>query len=78
MKNVIKLGFLALAFGMFTVACGGQKTAENATDSVATEAGQAIDSAAQVADSAVNAVADSAQKTIDSVQSAVADTAHAH
>lgn len=73
MKNVIKIGFLALSFGIFAVACGGAKT-ENATDSTATAAGNTIDSAAKAATNVVDsaakaatAVVDSAAKKVDSV-----------
>ncbi|MEZ2445204.1 hypothetical protein QFZ51_005842 [Chitinophaga sp. W3I9] len=76
MKNVIKIGFLALSFGLFAVACGGAKT-ENGTDSTASAAGASIDSAAQVATSAVDSVADAAKATVDSTAKTV-DSAAAH
>ncbi|NLR81719.1 hypothetical protein FHW36_10796 [Chitinophaga polysaccharea] len=74
MKNVIKIGFLALSFGIFAVACGGGAKTENATDSTATAAGNTIDSAAKAATNVVDsaakaatAVVDSAAKKVDSV-----------
>ncbi len=77
MKNVIKFGFLALAFGIFAVACGGGASEQKA-DSTATQATQAIDSAANAANQAVGAVADSAKKTVDSVAKAVDSAAAKH
>ncbi len=76
MKNVIKIGFLALSFGLFAVACGGAKT-ESGADSTATAAGASIDSAAQVATSTVDSVADAAKATVDSAAKTV-DSAAAH
>ena len=76
MKNVLKIGFLAFAFGLFVVACGQGAGTGESTDSAATEATESIDSAANVADSAVNAVADSAKQAVDSVAGAAADSAH--
>lgn len=72
MKNVIKLGFLALSFGLFAVACGGGE--KPATDSTATNAGAVIDSAAAKVDSAAAgaaAVVDSAAAKVDSVAAKV-------
>jgi hypothetical protein len=76
MKNVIKIGFLALSFGLFAVACGGAKT-ETGTDSTASAAGAAIDSAAQVATSTVDSVANAAKSTVDSAAKTI-DSAAAH
>lgn len=76
MKNVIKIGFLALSFGIFAVACGGAKT-ENATDSTATAASSAIDSAAKASTNAVDSVAAAAKATVDSAAKTV-DSAAAH
>lgn len=67
MKNALKIGFLALAFGLFVTACGGGTGTGEATDSAANAATEAIDSTAAVADSALDATADSAKSAIDSV-----------
>ncbi|WP_212006335.1 hypothetical protein [Chitinophaga sp. HK235] len=78
MKNVIKLGFLALSFGLFAVACGGGEN-KTATDSTATNAA-AIDSAAAKVDTAAAKV-DSAAAKVDSAAAAAAtkvDSAAAH
>ena len=74
MKNLIKIGFLALSFGLFAVACGGAAT-ENATDSTATEASSAIDSAANAATSTVDSVAAQAQAAVDSAAASPSATA---
>jgi hypothetical protein len=74
MKNVLKIGFLAFALGLFVTACGGGAGTGETTDSAATSATEAIDSAAATADSAVSAVADSAKSAVDSVAGAVADS----
>ncbi|HEY8914814.1 MAG TPA: hypothetical protein VIM87_00210 [Chitinophaga sp.] len=66
MKNILKISFLALAFGLFVTACGSGTGSETA-DSTANAATEAIDSTAASADSAVNAVADSAKQAVDSV-----------
>lgn len=76
MKNVIKIGFLALSFGLFAVACGGAKT-ETAGDSTAVNAGATIDSAAKAATSAVDSVATAAKATVDSAAKTV-DSVAAH
>jgi hypothetical protein len=77
MKNALKIGFLALSFGLFVVACGeGAKTGE-AADSTATAASQAIDSTANAAQAQVGAIADSAHQTVDSIKAA-ADSAVKH
>jgi hypothetical protein len=73
MKNALKIGFLALAFGLFVTACGSGAGTGEATDSAANAATEAIDSTAAVADSALNATADSAKAAVDSV---AADTTH--
>jgi hypothetical protein len=75
MKNTLKIGFLALAFGLFVAACGSGAGTGESTDSAATSATESIDSTAAAADSAVNAVADSARMAVDS---AAADTSKAH
>lgn len=68
MKNVIKIGFFALAFGLFAVACGGGQT-ETTGDSTAT--GAPIDTAAaQVATPAPDSLAG-----VDTSVVAPADTA---
>ncbi|KAA2242036.1 hypothetical protein F0L74_18635 [Chitinophaga agrisoli] len=67
MKNTLKIGFLALAFGLFVAACGSGAGTGETTDSAATTATEAIDSAANVADSTVGAVADSAKQAVDSI-----------
>jgi hypothetical protein len=77
MKNVIKIGFLALSFGLFAVACGGANN-ENATDSTATEASAAIDSAANAATSTVDSVAAQAQAAVDSAAKTVDSAAAQH
>ena len=77
MKNLIKIGFLALSFGLFAVACGGAAT-ENATDSTATEASSAIDSAANAATSTVDSVAAQAQAAVDSAAKTVDSAAAQH
>lgn len=76
MKNVIKIGFLALSFGIFAVACGGAKT-ENSADSTATAASSSIDSAAKASTNAVDSVADAAKASVDSAAKTV-DSAAAH
>ena len=72
MKNALKIGFLALAFGLFVTACGSG-TGSETTDSTANAATEAIDSTAASADSAISATADSAKAVVDSV---AADTTH--
>jgi hypothetical protein len=76
MKNVIKIGFLALSFGIFAVACGGAKT-ETTGDSTATAASNVIDSAAQASTNAVDSVAAAAKATVDSAAKTI-DSAAAH
>ncbi|SEW54717.1 hypothetical protein [Chitinophaga arvensicola] len=76
MKNVIKIGFLALSFGLFAVACGGAKT-ETTGDSTATAASNTIDSAATAATANVDSVANAAKATVDSAAKTV-DSAAAH
>jgi len=77
MKNVIKIGFLALSFGLFAVACGGAKT-ETAGDSTAVNAAaNTIDSAATAATASVDSVAAAAKATVDSAAKTV-DSAAAH
>ncbi|GAA3939848.1 hypothetical protein GO495_10295 [Chitinophaga oryziterrae] len=73
MKNFLKIGFLALALGVFVASCGGNGSSEG-TDSTANAATEAIDSSKAVADSTVSAVVDSAKATVDSVAKAAADT----
>ncbi|MBC9932488.1 hypothetical protein [Chitinophaga qingshengii] len=71
MKNVIKLGFLALSFGLFAVACGGGE--KPASDSAAiNNAANTIDSAAAKVDAAAGAAAN----TIDSAAAKVDSAAH--
>jgi hypothetical protein len=71
MKNVIKIGFFAVAFGLFAVACGGGAKTES-TDSTATA--PAIDSAAQQ----VAPPADTLAKVDTSAAAPVADSAAHH
>lgn len=73
MKNVLKIGFLALAFGLFVTACGSGAGTSETTDSATNAATESIDSTAAAADSSINAVADSAKAAVDS---AAADTTH--
>ncbi|MFY0253941.1 hypothetical protein ACDQ55_08315 [Chitinophaga sp. 30R24] len=77
MKNVIKIGFFALSFGLFAVACGGGKT-ETATDSTATAASSAIDSAAKAATTTVDSAAAAAKANVDSAANATVDSVAAH
>lgn len=71
MKNVIKIGFFAVALSLFAVACGGGAKTESA-DSTATA--PALDSAAQHA----AAPADTLAKVDTSAAPAAADTAAHH
>ena len=73
MKNLLKIGFLALAIGVFATACGGAGT-ETTTDSTANAATESIDSAKTVADSTVAAITDSAKTAIDSTAKAATDS----
>ncbi|HEY9262486.1 hypothetical protein [Chitinophaga sp.] len=77
MKNVIKIGFLALSFGIFAVACGGGAKTE-ATDSTATAASSTIDSAANAATSTVDSVANAAKATVDSAAKTIDSAAAKH
>lgn len=76
MKNVIKIGFLALSFGIFAVACGGGAKPEG--DSTATAAASTIDSAAKVATSTVDSVANAAKATVDSAAKTIDSAAAKH
>ena len=73
MKNVLKIGFLALAFGLFVAACGSGAGTSESADSATNAATESIDSTANAADSAISATADSAKAAVDSV---AADTTH--
>jgi hypothetical protein len=73
MKNLLKIGFLALAIGVFATACGGGASEAN-TDSTATAATESIDSAKLAAESQIAATTDSAKSAVDSVSKAATDT----
>ncbi|SFW51101.1 hypothetical protein [Chitinophaga sancti] len=77
MKNALKIGFLALALGVFATACGGN-SGENATDSTAAATTQNIDSVANAAQDSIAAKADTAKAAVDSVAAAAKDTAAKH
>lgn len=77
MKNVIKIGFLALSFGIFAVACGGGAT-KTEGDSTATAAGSTIDSAAHAATNTVDSVAAAAKATVDSAAKTIDSAAAKH
>ncbi|WPQ65385.1 hypothetical protein SIO70_11060 [Chitinophaga sancti] len=72
MKNALKIGFLALALGVFVTACGGGAS-ETATDSTAA-ATQAIDSVANAANDSITAKADTAKAATDSIAAAAKDS----
>ncbi|WP_343692028.1 hypothetical protein [Chitinophaga sp.] len=76
MKNALKIGFLALALGVFVTACGGGAS-EAAQDSTAATT-QAIDSVANAANDSIAAKADTAKAAVDSVAAAAKDTAAKH
>lgn len=73
MKNALKIGFLALALGVFATACGGN-SGESATDSTAAATTQNIDSVANAAQDSITAKADTAKSAIDSTASAAKDS----
>ena len=77
MKNVIKIGFLALSFGIFAVACGGG-AAKTEGDSTATAATAAIDSTAKAATTAVDSTASAAKASVDSAAKTIDSAAAKH
>jgi len=72
MKNALKIGFLALALGVFAASCGGGNQTP-AEDSTATSA---IDSSAAATVDTAAASVDSAAATVDSAKTAVDSTKH--